>query len=213
MEIKTVDKGLAESLLKEYKTEDLVFCLQQIGVINTEEILISYNDLTPWQRGGAETYNATANIKLQSSEIKLIAKALISMATPPDRQLADWNRRRTAIKALGIATPDLFSSGNGAIYEAYIAEDFDIASATLPNQILEQLGFIAGKLDKSGFATIAFSRDLRHQDNQLYYVDFGSDLGEASNQPTTTAWLHLQAKLTNNQVEILRVSYDNSLNS
>jgi hypothetical protein len=207
MNIHTLDKGIALSMMRELKNNNLEFCLKQIKVLNDSENLISYSDITPWQRGGGETYISVGVATTSDKEIKFIAKALVSMATQPDQQLKNWNSRREFINKIGIKTPILFSSSNGTIYEEFIDDDFEFTNE-LSDAILKQLVTIAKTLDTSGFTTIAFSRDLRIKNNTLYYVDFGSDLGEPSENVSKSAFNHLQSKLSDSQFKFVKPFFD-----
>lgn len=210
MNISTIDKGLAESLKKEFKTEDISLCLLKVGVLKEGEVLQAYHDISAWQRGGAETYNTVATITVKEHERKFIAKALVSMVTKPEQQLANWSSRRTIIQQLGIKTPKLFAELNGVIYEEFIDNNFSLDS-NLQKTILEQLAFIAGQLDRKGFTTLSFINDIRLKDTTLYYVDFGSDLGEPSQDKKDSAIKLLMSKLTNEQLSVVRPIYDKIL--
>lgn len=206
MQINKIAKGLADSLLNEFKTEDLITCLNKIGVTDPNEKLLYYSDITAWTRGGAETYIAVSEIKTETKEIRFIAKALISMAIKPDQQLKNWISRREVIEHLGIKTPVLFSAINGVIYEQYIQDSFFINSS-LSEDIIAQLSKIAALLDKAGFASRSFSRDLRVENDKLYYIDFGSDLGEPSSHKKDFAWKHLLEKLNAQQISVAEPVY------
>lgn len=207
MIVELIHNGLGESLKKEFQSEDIVECFKHIGVIKNNHVLFKYSDISPWQRGGAETYNAIGLIETNVETIKIIAKALVSFATRPEQQLKNWNSRRSKIIELGIPTPRLFSAFNGAIYEEFIDDEFKL-DEFLDISILTQLGFIGAKLDKAGFKSISFIDDMRLKNRTLYFVDFGSDLGEPSEISSDNAKLYLVKKLTQQQYEIVKPIYD-----
>jgi len=199
MDVVTIDNGLAESLQKEFKTKDLTICLNKIGVLDNDESLTSYTDLTKWLRGGAETYIAISSVTTNKGLKKFIAKALISIASQPDKQLEGWMKRRKIIESLNIRTPKLFSALNGVIYEQFIDEPL-IINPTVTRGVIEQLVFIASQLDSIGFTTLSFINDIRISSDDLYYVDFGSDLGEPSYTSGDCATKYLLSKLDSEQI-------------
>ena len=99
-----------------------------------------------------------------------------------------------------------FSALNGVIYEEFIDQDFSVTTV-LPADILEQVAFIAAQLDKKGFATFSFINYIRVKNNKLYYVDFGSDLGEPALEKWDSALKLLISKLTAEQLSTVRPIY------
>lgn len=207
MKTKILNNGIALGLMKEFKSNDLNFCLKIIGVLKQNEYIISYSDITNWERGGAETYNATATVKTNNNKHKFIAKALISMATKPEQKLIDWVTRRQLISSLGIKTPILYSASNGIVYEEFIDYEF-VISDELNTNILKQVAFIGAVLDKNGFTAISFDRDIRVMNNELYYVDFGSDLGNPSAKIKNSALDTILKKFSNTQQEFIIPIYN-----
>jgi hypothetical protein len=193
--------GLSEEFLRigtgDTQAERMQEALMKSNILQSGERLLGISDVTPWHRGGAETYVADSIIELQSKHEErrhVIAKALVSFGSRPEAQLASWVKRRTLIAELGIRVPYMYSASRGAIYEEFIESELEPTSFTVP-KLLEEMAKIAATLDHSGFATIAFLSDLRRRADKLYYIDFGSDLGEPGQVATSCARGLLERKL------------------
>jgi hypothetical protein len=155
------------------------------GVLEEGQTLVGFRDICEWRQGGGETYIADSIVEVDGGPVwHIIGKALFSLATPPEKQLLDWMRRREKLKRCGIRVPTLFSASDGLICEEFIA--FPLSEELL-SLVSRELGLIAARLDAAGFVTINFVADMRYQDGNLFYVDFGSDLGEPGEEPTKAA--------------------------
>ncbi len=178
--------GISKTIQLDFGCTDFEQCMRHLGILEDAEVLMEYEDLYPWRRGGAETYIAAARVQTNLKEKRFIAKALFSFATSPERQLQDWARRRAQLITLGIRTPILYSSCKGVIYEDFIEEEFNYSSLSEP-AVVDQLVNIAATLDRNGYASLSFTKDIRIMDKLLYYVDFGFDLGEPTNEAKNNA--------------------------
>lgn len=151
--------------------------LQTKTILDSNEKLISFQDLDKWFRSGGETYATTFQIayKVGEQELskKLIIKALISI--PPEKHLEDWSKRRKLLKDNGVVVSHWYWFGN-----AVVIEDF-YPYTTENTKDFTQLIQTAMILDKLGFNAIDFLRDMRcNQAGIAHYIDFGFDLGEFS---------------------------------
>lgn len=161
--------------------------LVQANVMKGSDELRSFTDNTVWHRGGAESFVADAMLKTESGvSLHIIGKALVSFGSQPDRVLASWLRRRRALQLAGIRVPFLYSAFGGTIYEEYIASDISHAAFSV-QPLINDIARTAVLLDYAGFEPLSFLSDLRNQDNKVYYVDFGSDLGDPTGMPRNRA--------------------------
>lgn len=187
-----LQKGMSAEFLRTGRGRDqrarLQDGLRSKGILGSNESLVGFVDSNPWRQGGAETYIADSIIYLQSTKDEtrhVIAKALVSFGTQPDAQLRSWTKRRQLLCDLGIRVPRLFSAVEGTIYEEFIEDE--VNSGLTRGPIIRELARIAAILDVSGFMTLGFLDDLRRREDKLYYVDFGSGLGEPGDEPTDRA--------------------------
>jgi len=58
----SIYNGLYDTLIKEFNTDSIEFCLKQIGLKELTEDIIKFHDINPWQRGGSETYYASSKV-------------------------------------------------------------------------------------------------------------------------------------------------------
>ena len=191
--------GLSQSIIQLGKglteIEQLVSGLTKISIIDpSKEELVSYSDLSPWRRGGVETYIADSVITIShgnENQIRhFIAKALISTASKPSDRVYDWLSRRNDLIQLGIKTPYLYSHLNGTIYEEFI--DTQINHTHLQQiPIIIELARIAAILDMEGYPTLNFINDLRIKSETIYYIDFGFDLGTSHTNSCNNAKITL----------------------
>jgi hypothetical protein len=215
VKIKSIPKGLFETLVKEFEVgehgENLGAVFQRLGIIGPSEIISEYTDRDEWHRGGAETYVASGMYRAATRVGGLIAKALVGISPPIAQQVRHWTERRQLLAAAGVPVPELYWAGNGLLLERFIDKDLRPISHDTDFRIVVQLASIAAALDGLGFVPIAFLRDLREADELVYFIDFGSDLGSGGKSMLDEAWKQLERKLTGEQVRIARAAYDSGV--
>lgn len=161
--------------------------LIQIGLIKERDALEKYEDLFSWRRGGAETFVAAAKITTSSKTIFCLGKAFITLGSLPERRVEIINERRNVFQNLNIPVPQLYGVNRGTLYEEYIDEDLSSNLSKISDNCLRMIGKVGALLDKHGYRPSNFLQDMRYSESKdsVYYVDFGSDLGEPSTTPTS----------------------------
>ncbi len=213
MQIITLPDGLAVSLAKEIDTssaesadEVLRQCLIKIHVLAETERLIGYTDVQGWRRGGAETFIAIAELSTSEMTRRFIGKALISFVSRPSELVDIWMRRRQLLESKGVRAPKVYAALNGTLYEEYI--DHPLPNiGNLPTYLTADLARMVAALDHLGFRPLDFLRDVRVREDQIYYVDFGSDLGDADGVATDHVFKWLLPRLRSDQVAIFEQTY------
>ncbi len=173
------------------------------GLIKTKvlkygEVLLKYDDSAAWHQGGEETFIADCKIdyRSESGEIRsrhVIGKALVSMSLPSERLLQTRLQRRSFLSEKGIRVPELYWAQDGLILEEFLEESVPLDH--VPQHVLQQIARIAALLDRCGFVTLSFLSDLRMKDDELYYVDFGFDLGDPSTTIVENARHTIESRL------------------
>ena len=79
-----------------------------------------------------------------------------------------------------------YSAFAGTIHEQFIEDELTVDSWAVPD-LIKDVARTGARLDSAGFVTLSFLNDLRRSGNQVYYVDFGFDLGEPRPGPTCSA--------------------------
>lgn len=137
-----------------------------------------------WRRGGAETYLYDFSVILEGGvERRLMLKACVPYALQSSVEsiLAEWIERRSLLKTLHVATPDLYFAGQGVVLEEYIPysfwEQLGKSEGTRRLSLLTDLAHYIFVLSKLGFRSIDAFADLRSTGNNLVTIDFGEDLG------------------------------------
>ncbi|KKL79634.1 hypothetical protein LCGC14_2012850 [marine sediment metagenome] len=162
--------------------ENLKTGFKAVGLLGNQEEILLYEDLTNWERGGAETYIAQGRLQTSLAQnIHFIAKAYVGMS-PIREKVVEWTRRRQFLAENGICFPKLYGVYKGTIYEEYISHSVDEDRDVLSDELKLQVARIAGIVDSLGFTSLNFLGDIRFsiRSAQVYYVDFGFDLGEAN---------------------------------
>lgn len=207
--------GLYESWKKELKLGDglaeLTKGMRKLGILSKQEHLNSYEETLAWQRGGAETYVAVASYESNLSKTTFIAKALVSIGVRPEVQLKKWIENRALLENSGILVPKLLGTDPGTIYEEYIENDFFVHQID-NEEVLYYLGFLASKLDALCFHTIEFERDLRVRGKEIYYTDFGQDLGSTSLTPSNNAVTRLKRILPKGKYDVATLGFASQSN-
>lgn len=161
--------------------------LKDHHVIPFESLLLEYVDEEQWFRSGSETYLARASAKYllpQDHEntitVPFVLKALVGLF--PSAQADKWRTRRNMLQQIGISVSNWFD-----LYDATIVEPFYPYGKDSFNNpaYLPDLVRIASLLDSHGYRTLSFLSDLRSNGEQLFYIDFGFDLGEPDTNITS----------------------------
>lgn len=179
--IKSIPEGISADLITkglELNKEGFLVWLRNKALIHDNEDIKSFEDLTPWTRTGGETFSTTFSFSTNNATYYLIAKAIVTLN--PEKSLLDWTRRRDILLTNKIPVSKWYWTGEATIIETYYPKThFDTTYFT------DLIG-IAYTLDKLGFTTLKFLDDLRCDGNgKPYYIDFGFDLGEPSDNFTT----------------------------
>ena len=181
--------GCGDSSLERLETG-----LVKANLMKAGDELRSFEDVTHWRRGGAETFIATSVLVTTSGERHhVIGKAFASFASP-ERACTSWLRRRLLLEELGIRVPRLYSVFSGIIFEEFIEAELHIDDCSL-GQLIEDIALTAVLLDHGGFEPLCFLKDLRMRAQTVYYVDFGSDLGEPEGTLKDCAKIEIQNAL------------------
>lgn len=183
-------KGVSSSICKvggrtEVNEQSLFLGLIQLNLLDERCSIIRFEDLSPWVRGGSETYIAECKLVFEkenvTSERHIIAKAILSMVDVDSR----WNQYLRRIKRLneyGVKTPLNFGYAEGVIYQEFIpfsfAEFYQSANPAVKDGLRQELRQMARLVDDAGFSTTGFVHNIRTDGEKLYIVDFGSDLGD-----------------------------------
>jgi hypothetical protein len=173
--------------------------LQCVGVLPLDEKLASYEDVSNWRRGGAETYVSDFRVAISSDSglrnLHVIAKAIVKWATPPERVLQVWLHRQRRLEEFGATVAQIFGSAAGIIYQKFIpfafADWFRSVDPSSRGQWMYRLKELAARVDAAGFAPVEFVNNLRTDGVRLFIVDVGADLGGFQNQETGSATCEL----------------------
>lgn len=215
MELVILKSGLFEEFIRYGKgvshANRLKNSLVQLGIIQSSQKIVYYEDIEPWHKGGSETYIAECKIKFkEGNELHIIAKALISLATESDRLTKTWLNRRDILKNYGIRVPKLFATNEGVLFEEFIDNKFELENLKSKN-IINEVGKYAAILDFHGFITLSFLSDLRIKNNKLYFVDFGFDLGEPSHKIVNNAKQEMDKKIQTRFKSLIQMNYKSHL--
>jgi hypothetical protein len=193
--ITTIDKGITADILEKGLALDkqgVSTWLKDKSLLQGNEELNSFQDLTAWTRTGGETYSTVFSFSTDKGTYNLIAKAIVT--THPEKSLLDWTRRRKILLDNHIPVSTWLWTGEATIIEPFYPKDF---TETANFDDLIKIGFL---LDKLGFTTLKFLDDLRcNKDGKPYYIDFGFDLGEPSENIKASAKEYLIKMYPNKQ--------------
>lgn len=175
-----LDKGASSEIKKDgydpLCINEISIWLKERSIIKKNEVLIRYEDIIKWGQSGSETFYSIFEIEYlkQKKKVKkkIVVKALSTMF--PEKNLEDWTRRRKILRENNIPVSKWYYYGKGLIIEDYYCK--------LPEKNkFASLKEIAITLDKLGFNPLDFVRDIRmNNKGELFYIDFGFDLGEPS---------------------------------
>lgn len=166
--------------------------LRRVSVLYEYEILVSFQELSPWHRSGSESYLASAAIEVvpPTGGIEcrsFVAKAIVSWTPDISRRVEQLCNRYHTLESLGVHIPILYSADRGVIYQGLIpcALTYDAMVKSPP--LLAEFSEIAATLDFLGAHPTNFVRDLMTDHQHVYYVDVGEDLGELGGEPCECA--------------------------
>lgn len=185
-------------VVKERRFEEIEKWLRKYGVLSNEERLESYEDVTQWSRKGAESYVSDARIITSNGrKVHFIVKAIVGML-PIDERICELIERRKLLRSLGIPIPELFGINCGAVIEAFIPKDLLSQRGVLPLIAKLKIARIAAILDCARFSVLNFLSDLRCSEDLLdvFYVDFGFDLGMPGLQLQTHALKQIESQFS-----------------
>jgi len=182
-QIKIIDKSASSEIIKQgYSLNEKGIADWLIGrnIVSNEAKLVSYSDLTAWTRKGGETYSTVFEFTTTETTKQIIIKAIVTMF--PEKSLLDWTRRRKILNDNGVPVSNWYFASEGTIYE-------DFYPFTAKEKVdFESLLTIGQKLDVLGFTTLKFIDDIRADGNgNPYFIDFGFDLGEPSDNKVSSA--------------------------
>ena len=180
--ITTVDKGASSEIIREKLTlnqQGITRWLRSKNIVSDNETLSSYRDLMPWKRTGSETYCSTFEFSTEKQTKQINIKAFVTIS--PEKSLLDWSRRRNFLMRNGITVSNWYHQSGACIIEDFYPNTFEFYD-------FEKILTIGYILDQLGFSTLKFSDDIRgDKSGELFYIDFGFDLGEPSETPKSNA--------------------------
>ena len=180
------DWSIAKELCMASGADSLEEALYRLGVLPRHERFRNYVVHQDWRRGGAETYIYHFEVIASSGRsVPLLLKAFTpsTIIGTIDEGLQQLIQRRRLLATNGIAVPVLYYVGRGVVLEQYIPfslkERLELIARTesMLFAVLVQLFDLAETLDELGFAPIAPFDDLRIDNDRVYVIDFGEDLG------------------------------------
>lgn len=185
-------KAVSSDFLKFGKASDsksrvIENALQQIGIIETDETLVSYTDISEWHRGGAETYISDFKVLLKTDLYErrehIIAKAIVKWGTTAELTVIEWLNRVRRLNAFGVNTPHVWH-WNGVLFQQFIrfslTDYIHAVNDQEKHRLCRQLLRIAEQVDRAGFSPTNIIDDIRTDGTELFVVDVGEDLGHFS---------------------------------
>jgi hypothetical protein len=138
-------------------------------------------EVRDWYRAGSETYVYVFSVAGPEIESTFIAKALIAPlpGTPPERQVERWLRRRTQLMEGAIKVPELLGVGKGLLVERFIDFSLEEAASRVECVVEKYIELVERVID-AGFTPTDFIHNIRTDGEDLYWIDFGEDLGGSS---------------------------------
>lgn len=204
--ITTIDNGASTEIIREKFSLDqkgITDWLKSKSIITDSEILSNFHDLMPWTRKGGETYSTSFVFTTTKQVKQIFIKAIVT--TSPEKSLNDWIRRREILKRNGIAVSHWYHHSAATIIE-------DFYPNTSSDVDFEKILTIGYKLDQLGFATLKFTDDIRaDENNNPFFIDFGFDLGEPSDNVKTSAKMFLLKQNPEKETTIIEFYNDKTL--
>ena len=188
MKINLLEKGAsneAKSKYGEINDLTLVEWLKNINLLGKSDYLIEYDDIASWQRGGTETYNSIFKIAKECNGSitynKVIVKAIVTGIS--EQSTKTWIKRREILHEARINVVKWYTVSNFLIYEDFLPYDYKYCKD------INLIKKFALTLDELGFNTFNFLDDIRCNENgEPFYVDFGQDLGNPNEKPSTSSY-------------------------
>ncbi len=162
--------------------EEAVAKLNMLPLTGTSKIALKM--LSPWTRGGAETYVTTFDITAGAECAPCILKACVAFAITPggvEAILESWIARRRLLAAHGAAVPRLYAYGRGVVLEErlpYRAQDLIAAKSATRPAVLASLFKLTRALEQVRFQPVSILPDVMSDGERAVLVDFGQDLGD-----------------------------------
>jgi hypothetical protein len=204
--IATIDKGASTEITQEKFSLDqhgITSWLVSKTIISDNETLLNFQDLMPWTRTGGETYGSSFEFSTDKQTKQIFIKAIVT--TSPEKSLLDWIRRREILMKNGIAVSFWYHHSAATIIE-------DFYPNTSINVDFDKILYIGHQLDQLGFSTLKFSEDIRADKNDNpFFIDFGFDLGEPSENVKTTAKEYLLKQHPEKEATIIQFYNDKML--
>lgn len=149
--------------------------VEQLAFTPTHEITA----VTPWSRGGNETYVTDFTINDGINDpLRMIAKACIKLS--PSETMNEWNVRRSVLSRAGIQTPTVYACSGPTIVEEFILytleEAFQRGDSIIRESLRSEYLDVCSKLALCGFNTSSL-HDARSRGSDVVLIDMGSDLG------------------------------------
>jgi hypothetical protein len=148
--------------------------MELLGIDRPSEIQV----LTPWHRGGAETYISDFQINRDRQQLHLIAKACIKFGATEATK--EWVERRKELEVNGVALPKLYFVERATIVEEYIPfsfkEAYEQADETTRNNLGSNYIDTFKRVFGAGFTPMSF-HDVRSRGEDAVVIDVGEDLG------------------------------------
>ena len=170
--IKRIENGITTGI-KDLDQQGLTSWLIAKKLINEKETLYSFNDIKPWNRSGGETYSTIFDFQTDKQKKTIIVKAIVTIF--PEISLINWTNRRKILTENRIPVSHWFCTNEATIYEPFYPNKSDKIKDF---NLLIQIAFT---LDRLGFTTLNFLNDIMcDSEGNPFYIDFGFDLGEPS---------------------------------
>jgi len=177
--IKRIEEGITSGI-QNLDQQGLTSWLITKKLIADKETLYSFNDIQPWERTGGETYSTIFNFQTDKQEQTIVAKTIVTII--PEKSLIDWANRRKILANNKVSVSQWFWTGEATIFEPFYPNKSD---KTKDFNLLLQIAFT---LDRLGFTTLDFLSDIMcDSEGNPFYIDFGFDLGEPSQNIKTSA--------------------------
>lgn len=194
----------ADSSVSEY--DQLKLLMRQFGILGDSDDLASYHELQNWARGGSETFVASAEVSIVTkrgvtSRRRFIAKAMVPFGSSADVATKSWLARRDRLSA-HIKVPQLFGVCRAVIYEQLLPlslADSMAESNWTDRNLASRLAAICLALEVCGFRPTDLIGNIWVERHDLYWVDFGEDLGGFQSFPTESLHSKMIAELRSNR--------------
>lgn len=143
--------------------------------------IIRVEEITPWERGGAETYCHLIRLITTDESKSVFMKAFVpfpgtlSVAEALERTL----RRTSTLLQAGLRVPEVYAVANGTILTQYIEESLMEALRRSPYETAETAANYLRDISELGCDVSFCVHDLRFSDHRPYLVDLGADFRDS----------------------------------